>query len=214
MAQRTESVRRWVCRLWAVCVVQEAVESWTRAWLVDKFRSPYMCRVSVRDDRWCMVPSLTHAMMSRLPSWKCVYDPWCDNIVHTETSPPLLTRLTVLTTALMVSLLLAWAPRLLTYRPSSPSLLWVRHNTPRRVLVLVAVGAILQLIIDHWLLFLILPPHYLLSRVISFATFCCATLTMTAVLVAQLKLRPQNQLYRTRPLSLGSWGNYDCTATT
>ncbi|XP_071534029.1 uncharacterized protein [Panulirus ornatus] len=187
MTQDGVSLRAWVCRLWVVGLVQEGVEAWVQTWLVRHFQSPFMCRVSIRDDRWCMVPSLTQTMMSRLPAWKCVYDPWCDAVVYRETSPPLLTRLTVLTTALTVSLALVWGPRLLTYRPTKPLLLWARRNTPRRVLVLVAMAAVLQLLLDHWLFFLLLPPHLILTRLASFFAFCCALLVATGVLVAQLR---------------------------
>ncbi|XP_053626795.2 uncharacterized protein [Cherax quadricarinatus] len=129
MSKKRTSVLVWVCRLWAVSVLQEGMEVWSRSWLVDKFRSPYMCRVSVKIDEWCMVPSLTHPMMRRLPAWKCVYDPWCDALVYIETAPPLITRLTVLMVALAVSILLVWAPRLFAYRPSHPYVLCVRVQT-------------------------------------------------------------------------------------
>ncbi|KAG7160080.1 hypothetical protein Hamer_G012613, partial [Homarus americanus] len=119
-------VRVWVYKLWAVCLLQEATETLTRGWLVIMFRSEYMCRVSLRNDKWCMVPSLTQTMMHRLPSWNCVYDPWCNALVYKETTPPLITRLSILGLALTVSLLVAWSPRILTYRPSHPLLLLAR----------------------------------------------------------------------------------------
>ncbi|KAK8752562.1 hypothetical protein OTU49_006188, partial [Cherax quadricarinatus] len=189
-------------RLWAVSVLQEGMEVWSRSWLVDKFRSPYMCRVSVKIDEWCMVPSLTHPMMRRLPAWKCVYDPWCDALVYIETAPPLITRLTVLMVALAVSILLVWAPRLFAYRPSHPYVLCVRRNTPRRVLVLAALGALFQLLLDHCLIF-VLPPHLQLSRITSFIVFCCSTLLMTVVLVVRVQTIERRQPYTTRALHLG-----------
>lgn len=187
MAQRSSSVRVWVWRLWAVGAVQETVEAWFKAWLVGKFRSPYMCRVSVSDGKWCMVPSLTQAAARRVPAWMCQYDAWCGEHVFLETAPPLITRFTVLLTALLISLLVVWAPRLLTYRPSHPLVVWMRRQTPRRILLLVAVSAVLQLTLDHCLLALLLPPRFLLSRAASLLSFTIAQLLITVALVKQVR---------------------------
>ncbi|KAG0721013.1 hypothetical protein GWK47_047303 [Chionoecetes opilio] len=183
MAQGSSGVQVWVWRLWAVGALQECVEAWCKGWLVDKFRSPYMCRVSVTDGRWCMVPSLTQAAARRVPAWMCQYDPWCGEVVFLDTAPPLITRLTVLLTALLVSLLVVWAPCLLTYRPTHPLLVWARRHTPRRVLVLVAVSGVLQLTLDHCLFAIMLPPRLLLSRLASLLSFALAQLLITAALV-------------------------------
>lgn len=190
MSQRNSSIRAWVWRLWAVGVVQEVVEAWAMAWLVSKFRSPYLCRVSVTDGRWCMVPSLTQVAARRVPAFMCQYDAWCGELVYLETAPPLITRLTVLFTALVVSLLVVWAPRILTYRPSHPLLVCARRHTPRRVLVLVAASSVLQLTLDHCLFAIVLPPRLLLTRLASVLSFVIAHLLMTAVMVKVARQPP------------------------
>ncbi|KAK4301997.1 hypothetical protein Pmani_025897 [Petrolisthes manimaculis] len=190
----------WRLRLWCVAAVQEIVECWMRLWLVEMFRSPVMCRVSVKDDQWCMVPSLTQTMMSRVPAWKCVYDPWCGALIYYDTAPPIITRLTVLIVALVVSLMVVWSPRLLIYRPSSYFLQWLKRQTPRLVLLLVAGGSIVQLVLDHFFLPLVLPASLLLTNTLSIMTFSCSMLLMNVVLsvkVVQLK----NQTHYTHQLT-------------
>ncbi|KAK8394130.1 hypothetical protein O3P69_006371 [Scylla paramamosain] len=150
-----------------------------------------MCRVSVTDGKWCMVPSLTQAAARRVPAWMCQYDAWCGEYVFLGTTPPLITRLTVLLAALLISLLVVWAPRLLTYRPSHPLLVWMRRQTTRRVLLLVAVSAVLQLTLDHCLLGLLLPPRFLLSRPVSLLSFIIAQLLITIALVKQVRQSSQ-----------------------
>ncbi|XP_045126038.1 uncharacterized protein LOC123513168 isoform X1 [Portunus trituberculatus] len=189
--KRSSSVRVWVWRLWAVGALQETVETLFKVWLVGKFRSPYMCRVSVTDGKWCMVPSLTQAAARRVPAWMCQYDAWCGEHVFLETAPPLITRLTVLLVALFISLLVVWAPRLLIYRPSHPLLVWIRRQTPRRVLLLVAVSAVLQLTLDHCLLALLLPPRFLLSHPASLLSFTIAQFLITVALVKQIRRSSQ-----------------------
>ncbi|KAK3861628.1 hypothetical protein Pcinc_032426 [Petrolisthes cinctipes] len=164
------------------------------------FRSPVMCRVSVKDDQWCMVPSLTQTMMSRVPAWKCVYDPWCGGLIYYDTAPPIITRLTVLMTALMVSLMVVWSPRLLIYRPSSYFLQWLKRQTPRLVLLLVAGGSILQLLLDHFFLPLVLPASLLLTNTLSIITFSCSMLLMNVVLSVKV-VQLENQTHRTHQLT-------------
>lgn len=192
------SVRVWVARLVVLGAVQEAVEAWVKTWLLGKFRSPYLCRVTVTDGRWCIVPSLTQATARLVPAWMCQYDPWCGEKVYFDTTPPLITRFTVIFISLLVSLLVVWAPRLLTYRPSKPLLVWARHHTPRRVLFLVAISAILQLTLDHWLFAFLLPPHLLLSHLTSMLSFTVSQLLITVALVRQVR-QPVKTLY-TSPL--------------
>lgn len=183
--QHRGSQRLGVLRLWAVSGIQETVEMISRAWLAEKFISPFMCRVSVKDNIWCMVPSLTEASMRRVPAEECSFDPWCGALIHQDTAPPLVTRLTVLWVALLVSLMVIWAPRILTFRPQNPTLIWLRRQTQRLVLLLAAGGAVLQLVLEHLILPALLPPERLLTHTVSLFAFCFANLVTTAVLMAR-----------------------------
>lgn len=205
--QHRGSPRLQVLRLWAVSGIQESVEMISRAWLAEKFISPFMCRVSVQDSLWCMVPSLTEASMHRVPAEECSFNPWCGALIHQDTAPPLLTRLTVLWVALLVSLVFIWAPRILTYRPKNPALIWLRRQTPRHVLLLAAGGAVLQLALEHLILPAFLPPTRLLTHTVSLFAFCFANLITSVVLIARPKGR---EAYKTHslgertPASIGS----------
>ncbi|XP_042872256.1 uncharacterized protein LOC122253309 isoform X2 [Penaeus japonicus] len=169
----------------------------SRAWLAERFISPFMCRVSVRDSNWCMVPSLTEASMRRVPAEECSFNPWCGALIHQDTAPPLLTRVTVLWTALLVSLAFIWAPRILTFRPTHPAFVWLRRNTPRQVLLLAAGGAVLQLALEHLILPVLLPPTRLLTHTVSLFAFCFASLVTTVVLLRQPK---EKAVYKTHSL--------------
>lgn len=79
------------------------------------------------------LPDTPHApcQMRRVPAEECSFDPWCGALIHQDTAPPLVTRLTVLWVALLVSLMVIWAPRILTFRPQNPALIWLRVSIRR-----------------------------------------------------------------------------------
>lgn len=76
----------------------------------------------------------------------------------------------------------------------------LQRQTPRLVLLLVAGGAVLQLIMDHFFLPLVLPASLLLTRTLSAISFCFCILLLSAVL-GVIVMQQENKAYRAHQLT-------------
>lgn len=76
----------------------------------------------------------------------------------------------------------------------------LQRQTPRLVLLLVAGGAVLQLILEHFFLPLVLPSTLLLTRTLSVITFSSCMFISSAVLGA-IVMQQEKQAYRTHQLA-------------